>query len=367
MSKLEYPFIEDEEGRRLHYVMRVADNPKVARTLFILHGQGFSSTPSSFKDEQWNVVCPLDNFGFENGGSWFLGEKGNFFVKNLMLKLIENIKEKTGSTRLYFWGSSMGGYAAIMFGLLCGAEAIFANVPQTRLSHTQYTDNDPFINKCMRCILTENYPYWIDLTLLLADTPKKNYPVFFLTQTRFHPYNYVNEHIYYFIDKCENFGANYFLEVVPKSGHIMYRNIADSIKYFDDYKEDIADWVEKRKFLVDYKNKEIAISKNHANDDMIEIVLKLHSDNNVGNNDLLIRFNFESFDYDDLHSFGLMLSPNTKIGLFRYINTIPKSEYEVKLILPFGIGNHVRFLVEDFYPKGNTKVIGVETRTFAKI
>ncbi|HEB5611596.1 TPA: hypothetical protein RZD95_002604, partial [Mannheimia haemolytica] len=101
----EYSFIQDEQGRKLYYVLRLAKNPKEARTLFILHGHQHNARASSFSDENWNVVCPIDNFGYEQCGSWWLGENNDFFVKALMLRLINNIKEITGSHRLYFWGS----------------------------------------------------------------------------------------------------------------------------------------------------------------------------------------------------------------------------------------------------------------------
>lgn len=129
----EYSFIQDEQGRKLYYVIRLAKDPKNARTLFILHGHQHNAKASSFTDENWNVVCPIDNFGYEQCGSWWLGENNDFFVKELMLRLIEKVKEITGGHRLYFWGSSMGGYGAILYGLLTGAEAIFAHIPQTKL------------------------------------------------------------------------------------------------------------------------------------------------------------------------------------------------------------------------------------------
>ncbi|HDL5661931.1 TPA: hypothetical protein PXE23_002596, partial [Mannheimia haemolytica] len=159
----EYSFIQDEQGRKLYYVLRLAKNPKEARTLFILHGHQHNARASSFSDENWNVVCPIDNFGYEQCGSWWLGENNDFFVKALMLRLINNIKEITGSHRLYFWGSSMGGYGSILYGLLTGAEAIFAHIPQIKLRNTKYTDGLPrkFFEKVIN---DENFPHWTDLT-----------------------------------------------------------------------------------------------------------------------------------------------------------------------------------------------------------
>ncbi|MCF7530044.1 hypothetical protein ACOR62_07085 [Neisseria lisongii] len=365
MSDIDYPFIEDSQGRKLHYVLRLATDPANARTVFILHGQGFSMTPSGFKDSDWNVVCPLDRYGFDNAGSWFLGEKGDFFVKELMLSLINHIKRTTNSHRLYFWGSSMGGYAAILFGLLCGAEAVFANVPQIKLKNTEYTDDNLTIRKCMDAILSKDFPHWLDLTSLLCNTEKNKYPVFFITQTRFHAFNYLKEHIYYFIQKCDELEANYFLEIVPKTGHLMYRSVSDSIKYFDLYSEDIGNWVDKRKEYVNYKNDIFMASKKNHDGNCIEIKLSLISDDNVGDKDLLLSINPNFLGEKHPSHYGLALSPNPIIGLFKYIPTKP-GKYDVSFEIPMDDYEDLEFSVKDFYPKGKTRVVNVTYKVFYK-
>lgn len=241
----EYSFIQDEQGRKLYYVLRLAKNPKEARTLFILHEHQHNARASSFSDENWNVVCPIDNFGYEQCGSWWLGENNDFFVKALMLRLINNIKEITGSHRLYFWGSSMGGYGSILYGLLTGAEAIFAHIPQIKLRNTKYTDGLPrkFFEKVIN---DENFPHWTDLTSLLLITPKKKHPLFFITQTRFDYNRYLEDHTFEFINACQKLGSNYFLEIAPKKGHILYRNVYQSVSFFDSYSSDIQEWLKDR-------------------------------------------------------------------------------------------------------------------------
>lgn len=46
-----------------------------------------------------------------------------------MKEILRIVRENSGSGRLYMWGSSMGGYASIIYGHLLGATAIYANVP----------------------------------------------------------------------------------------------------------------------------------------------------------------------------------------------------------------------------------------------
>lgn len=241
----EYSFISDDKGRKLYYVIRLAKNPQKSRTVFVLHGHQHNARASGFRDEEWNIVCPIDNFGVENCGSWWLGENNDFFTKDLMLCLIKKVKDITGSNRLYFWGSSMGGYGAILYGLLTGAEAVFAHLPQTKLRGTKYTDGS--IRKFLEKVINDsNYPHWIDLCSLLSITSRKQYPLFFITQTRFDYNNYLEEHIFPFINTCQKLGANYFLEIAPKKGHILYRNVFESIKFFDLYKDDIDAWINER-------------------------------------------------------------------------------------------------------------------------
>lgn len=241
----EYSFIQDAKGRKLYYVLRLAKNPESARTLFILHGHQHNAKASGFTDENWNVVCPIDNFGYEQCGAWWLGEDNDFFVKELMLKLIYLVQEVTGSNRLYFWGSSMGGYGAILYGLLTGAEAVFAHIPQIKLRNTKYTDGLP--RKFFEKVINDNdFPHWTDLTSLLSITPKSKHPLFFITQTRFDYNRYLEDHTFSFIDTCQKLGSNYFLEIVPKKGHVLYRNIYQSVPFFDMYETEIKEWLEDR-------------------------------------------------------------------------------------------------------------------------
>lgn len=133
----EYSILHDSFGRSLPYLIKYAKQPTAnTRTLFIFHGRDIASY-SKFYDENWNIVCPLDHYGLDKKGSWFLGEHGDFFIKDLVIELIELVKSKTGSNRLYFWGSSMGGYAAILYGILFSAEAVYANVPFIKLTDCQ--------------------------------------------------------------------------------------------------------------------------------------------------------------------------------------------------------------------------------------
>lgn len=55
--------------------------------IFIFHGHGFNKSHSAFKSPNFNVVCPIDDFGYEDMDSWCLGEKGDFFWLDAMREI----------------------------------------------------------------------------------------------------------------------------------------------------------------------------------------------------------------------------------------------------------------------------------------
>jgi len=66
------------EGRKFVFYLTPAEAEN-RPILFIFHGHGYNKAPSAFKSPNWNVVCPIDDYGYERMGSWFLGENGDFF------------------------------------------------------------------------------------------------------------------------------------------------------------------------------------------------------------------------------------------------------------------------------------------------
>ncbi|MCH7379966.1 MULTISPECIES: alpha/beta hydrolase family protein [Acinetobacter] len=238
-------FIIDEQGRHLYFAFKPAENPQQAKTVFILHGHTFNAKPSNFVDKNWNVVCPIDNYGVDNSGSWWLGEKGDYFVKELLQQLVVKIKEITGSNRIYFWGSSMGGYGAIFHGIECKAEGVFAHIPQIKLKNTVYTDG--IMAKYVTNVFEGADVDELDLLNKLQTINKSEMPCFFITQTRFDYNQYLEQQANAFIEKCNHLGLMYFYEIAPKYGHSIYRSVAQSIAVFDQYEQDIVEWLEKRK------------------------------------------------------------------------------------------------------------------------
>jgi hypothetical protein len=61
--------------------------------LVIYHGHGYTQIPSAFKSPSYNVVCPMDHFGYDGLGSWYLGENGDFFWVNAMREILKYVQD----------------------------------------------------------------------------------------------------------------------------------------------------------------------------------------------------------------------------------------------------------------------------------
>jgi hypothetical protein len=232
----------DPDGHEMPFVVRPGTNPEECRTLVVLHGHGANTVPSKFVSPDWNVIVPFDRYGYQGLGSWWLGEDGKFFVADLLQQVVEETRERFGGDRgLYFWGSSMGGYGAILQGLLMEADAVFAHIPQTRLRGTQYTER-PTQRTFLDPVLGDSRHAWIDLASLLAEFEPRRAPLFFLSQNRFDYPKYLEQHCLHFVNACIRGGFNFHLEVQPKQGHKLYTNVARTVALFDRFHDDIAAW-----------------------------------------------------------------------------------------------------------------------------
>src|SRR5262245_25776579 len=87
---------DDGRGRTMPYVVRPAENPTASRTLVILHGRGRNKAFAKFASPAWNVICPLDLYGHEGKGSWWLGEGGETFTLEMLHGLVERTRAEIG-------------------------------------------------------------------------------------------------------------------------------------------------------------------------------------------------------------------------------------------------------------------------------
>ena len=138
--------ISDPAGRKFLYYLNLATNtaPEAAPTLIVFHGwNGAASNQISGErglgDPDWNTVFPLDYFGFNRMGSWYLGENGDYFVVDFIDRMIEELRSELGfSGEFYTYGSSMGGFGAALHGIRHKVPAMVLDIPQTCLLGNVY-------------------------------------------------------------------------------------------------------------------------------------------------------------------------------------------------------------------------------------
>jgi hypothetical protein len=141
MANKDLLYIEDAKKRKLFYRFTpAAFASNFVPLLVVLHGEETADAPH-FEYKMWNVLTPIDSFGYEGRGTCWLGEEEEFFVKDLLQKLIRHIAEEYEcEDHIYLYGSSMGGYGAILHGILCQANAVYAHIPRIRLPGTDAID-----------------------------------------------------------------------------------------------------------------------------------------------------------------------------------------------------------------------------------
>lgn len=263
----------DGNGRRLPFALVPAAKPKESPLLVAFHGwtgglnveRNFDTliTPAYVDQypENWNILIPQDRYGFGRCGSWWLGEKGDFFLLLLldgMIRLAGNTCGFNGD--IYTYGISMGGFGAILHGLRWKARAICANVPQIRLLDTELTERNARMLKAVfgaedfdrlrrredrdeRLAALSRYA---DVTSFLdGGLPKSRKPTFLLAQSRYDiSPNYAREHCFYLVDKLLTQDFNFDLRVFPEFGHKEYVGVLEALRWFEDKREAILNGVE---------------------------------------------------------------------------------------------------------------------------
>ena len=206
-------YIEDDNKRKLFYCFTpaaIASN--FVPLIVILHEEGRAEA-TNFEHKMWNVLTPLDNFGYENRGSCWLGEKGDFFVKDLLQELISQIAEAYEcEDHIYMYGSGMGGYGAILHGILCKANAVYAHAPQIRLQETNGADTE--MKRFYDSIFAKTVSKENNLSNFLNSTG--TFPIFYLCDNGTADENCLEDETAYFVDACKKHDIKVHLDFCPK-------------------------------------------------------------------------------------------------------------------------------------------------------
>lgn len=208
--------------------------PTKSPTMMLLHGHG-STNPSRFRDPKWNAIAPVDFFGVEGLGSWWIGENGDCSTIELLDEVMKKTCEMMNCTEinnLFIYGSSMGGFGALLHGHRYNAVAVYANVPQIQLLGTTYSDGG--MKKFFSGVISMENNQYNDLATLLDDSDLQH-PLYFMCENRFGYRNYRKEHINRFLEVLERQELNYHLEIIPTKGHNKNRGINEVKTMFEQY------------------------------------------------------------------------------------------------------------------------------------
>lgn len=252
------PVYKGKDSKDLSYRLTLAAEPSNSPLLVILHGHGPNPKASKFNDAKWNVLAPIDDYGLDSQGSWWLGKDDDPFVLEMLHDLIASIQdEHTIKKGLFFWGSSMGGYGALLHGLLLNATAVYANIPQIRLLGSTYS-NTSMKDFFQKVISSETSKYNDITNFLDKEDPRAN-PLFFLAQGRYDYPRYLEEQLLSLMEACLKYEINFHLEIFPEKGHKLFKALHEAVAMFEEYFPD--EFIQSDDVKAEQLSKEVDVSE----------------------------------------------------------------------------------------------------------
>lgn len=215
--------VTDAAGRVLRYrLAKATQGAETAPLLVFFHGWNSAENydGSWAVDPAWHVLAPMDRFGLNRQGCWWLGEKGDYFMFGLIRQMVEaTMAELGGGERpLFVSGNSMGGFGAIIHGTSLKARAVYANVPQVRLQGTQYYEIGQ--GNFDLVFGDDRLSRHADATNFINFANPEDNPVFFIGHSRHDIYrHYYREHFLYLVERMTQADCAYALTVIPTRGH----------------------------------------------------------------------------------------------------------------------------------------------------
>lgn len=187
-------YIEDAHNRKLFYRFTPAAVVSNFIPLVVILDGEDKAEPTHIEYKMWNVLTPLFIFGYDK--------------KELLQKLIKQIsQEYECEDHIYLYGSYLGGYEAILHGILCKANAVYAHTPRIRLLDTNSPESD--------------------LTNFL--NPIDSFPIFYLCDNENNP----EDDTAYFTDTCEKNGITVQLDFCPNQGEDKNRVLKKVLDMFE--------------------------------------------------------------------------------------------------------------------------------------
>ncbi len=121
----------------------------------------------------WLFIC--DEYGADRNGTYYTGERGDFYVERAVEQILEHVLVGDDTGRLLMIGSSMGATAALKFGLRTGALGVVAVSPHIDLDICAATQHRMrhvnFICPDGNALAEGNFPYTRQIRNLLESRP----------------------------------------------------------------------------------------------------------------------------------------------------------------------------------------------------
>ena len=226
--------VRDAHGHRLEYIVRPAGHPAAARTIVVFHGAGHNRQASKLVSPDWNVVVPLDRTSESGQGSDWVGRADDPFLVDLVVRAIADARAEFGGDQgLYTWGSSIGGFAAILYGILCQAVAVRALSCTIRLSGVPYRSKYRQIHLGAGPGVPAG-PFDDLVALVQAGVPWR-LPFFSIVEPRYDGWRFLEEHGLDFSAACSSRGVGFHLEVLPRVGHHNNESSFRALQYFNEH------------------------------------------------------------------------------------------------------------------------------------
>ncbi len=259
------PFqVRDEAGRTLNYhITPSAGSAETAPILVTFHGWNGVSSAEIHGERgagmpHWNVVFPMDRWGFNRMGAWFLGEQGNYFITKLIAQMVQALREIHGyKGPISFHGTSMGGFGAAMNGILLRIPILLLDIPQTCLLANVYgryhkdklrtvfgSDVVDRINQALSPdVIPEDlasFKRWYDVGSMLDSTEESYRPTILLNQSRFDNSDggdgnsYLPEQTVRLVNAMVRRRLPFRLDVENRNAHVTRWNFWKAIKFVDE-------------------------------------------------------------------------------------------------------------------------------------